>query len=139
MGADIYGIIEKKMPNEEWSPAGELDIVRNDVAFGVLGYRYAEKSIKPLSKDRGCPKNASIPTKAFCQHDFGYGTPENISYFTLKELIEYDTRELVQNPDVNVKKEALYFFIMDYRDLIEQMSELGEPVDNVRCIYFFVG
>ena len=91
---------------------------RNYSLFSRLADVRSYGECNAISDPRGIPKDASFGYKYMCEQWNGDG--HSHSYFTLKELLEYDWDDFP-----------------NFKSTLDKMSELDPDPSNVRCCFFF--
>lgn len=154
MGTDIHVYIEQKtikidnplitewISVDEWiyNPYFEVKEVRkrywtdrNYLLFAVLANVRNLYNIQPISLPKGLPDDASPEVKN--QSDEENGDAHTRSWLTLKELLQYDWQQTIEddNEEIFTFEELVIPFVSDF---IPRLSKIDEP-DNVRMVFWF--
>lgn len=107
---------------EGWS-TNEIYWERNYYLFSILADVRNDGSVKPISQERGIPKDASSGYLYMVNR--WRGDAHSHSYFTLKELMEIDWN----------KYETQY--LNNFIDVIGNLSSIDSNPEKVRICFFF--
>lgn len=156
MGTDIHVYIEqKKFKNEnstmfkwisvdEWiydTFSEEMEVPfskrywkdRNYLLFAILANVRNRYNVQPISAPKGLPDDVSPEVKN--QSDEENGDAHTRSWLTLKELIEYDWQQTMEddNEVISPYEELVIPFVSAF---IPRLSKIDEP-ENIRMVFWF--
>lgn len=154
MGTDIHVYIEQKINKndnplmtewisiDEWIHAPYFEGMRvrehfwtdrNYLLFAILADERNEYNIHPISLPKGLPDDISPEVKN--QSDKENDDAHTRSWLTLKELLEYDWQQKIEDDNNEIfPLEALDIpFVYEF---IPRLSKIDEP-ENVRMIFWF--
>ncbi|OBZ16384.1 MULTISPECIES: hypothetical protein [Bacillales] len=154
MGTDIHVYIEQKtikndnplmthwISVDEWinHPCFEAMEVRkkywtdrNYLLFAILANVRNRYSIQPISLPKGLPDDVSPEVKN--ESDEENGDAHTRSWLSLKELLEYDWQQTMEDDDevICTFEDLVIPFVSDF---IPRLSKIDEP-ENVRMVFWF--
>lgn len=154
MGTDIHVYIEQKIIKndnplmtewisvDEWINDPRLEIMevrqrywedRNYLLFAILANVRNQYNIQPISLPKGLPDDVSPEVKK--QSDEENGDVHTRSWLTLKELLEYDWQQTMEddNEEIYPYEELVIPFVSEF---ISRLSKIDEP-ENVRMVFWF--
>lgn len=106
---------------------------RNYLLFAILANVRNRYNIQPISLPKGLPYDVSPELKK--QSDEENGDAHTRSWLTLKELLEYDWQQTMEddNEEIFPYEELVIPFVSDF---IPRLSKIDEP-ENVRMVFWF--
>lgn len=104
---------------------------RNYFLFAVLADVRNGYDIEPLSQPKGIPEDSCYPIKYIVDQWRGDGYSH--SYFTLKEILEVDCdKYCTKLPEVDRTN-----WLDGFKETLNDLKELDNNPENVRCVFFF--
>lgn len=123
MGCDIHALVECKTKDGRWISCGAVDIWRNYDLFALLGDVRNSGDVKPLSRRRGVPPDASGGYRDLVEMWGADG--HSHSWLTLAELKKCKRgKSIIQLPAIIGR--------MEYEDM-----RVSKPGTEIRLVFFF--
>lgn len=113
---------------------------RNYKLFALLAGVRNHCELEPISDPKGQPNNLSPRVKAM--FDYYKGDGHNHSWYTLKEILDFDWTQKVKRYDEIDKKD----YIIDYNEIythtkfdktIEKLKLIEKDPEKIRMVFFF--
>jgi len=103
--------------------------------FGFLADVRNYSSTPVIAEPRGVPDDISSEVSA--EYDDWWGDAHSASWFTAKELLDYNYNvDFIDTRDGNTKENLKEFLGTEYFEDLEALKKLGDP-ENVRVVFWF--
>jgi len=145
MGCDIHGNIEIRpydWDENEWYCVADISFIieRNYDLFSVLAGVRQFVDIKPITKCKGIPKNASLKTLE--HYEYWAGDGHSATFMTLKDIKEYDynsggldEREIIMDSDEFSMKSKPHEPLPDEKKRFVTAKEIFDNSANFQTLF----